>query len=115
MSVNNVVIVDEKIIPADVWEQFCQKVGAQPLTRIKTERSEGETLFYEDLSTRQFKLNLSFVGTQQMFEMNREAFLHYMEHTFHESVTRAMRKAREDLEEIETACARERKLSNEEL
>ena len=106
-EIKNAVIVSEEIIPGDVWERFCAKVGAKPLPKIAADRSDGKLELYEDTMTRRFELHVSFVGTQSLFEMNREGFLAYMERTFHESVSRAMKKAREDLAEIQAAQRKE--------
>lgn len=114
-EIKNAVIVSEEIIPGNVWEGFCAKVGAKPLPKIAVDRSDGKLEFYEDTMTRRFELHVSFVGTQSLFEMNREGFLVYMERTFHESVSQAMKKAREDLAQIQAACAREKKADNEKL
>lgn len=96
----NAEIISEEIIPDDVWEALCKKFGAKQSPRVRFDHDEGKLVAYEDDSFREFRLQICFVGNRMAFEWDRDAFLEYMEATFHDSVSRAMKNMREELNRL---------------
>lgn len=99
----NAVIISEEVVPGDVWERFCERFGAKAVTRFRFDADTKSFTAHEDSSFQHFTLHLDFEGSQSAFEMAADAFLEYMEQTFHESVRSACAEMREEIIRLRSA------------